>query len=191
MQLISLVQPSYAAVWVPLQSGNLARSFPKVLSLSIVCSPVLTISLSDLSLTASIVVLLHFSEIWTAERDGCLLQLSSKEGSGLMDGGLRNALHYWQTFVRTHPMRVGTITGLDYWTGLLNWTTGLTQTAKYNSFSAEQKSNVLIPSVNLLTLLPTALASFNSRGQRSHAYLMSITKHSTMSFGHRLGRHTC
>jgi len=38
-------------------------------------------------------------------------------------------------------------TGLDYWTGLLDWTTGLTQTAKYNSFSAEQKLNVLISSV--------------------------------------------
>jgi len=46
-------------------------------------------------------------------------------------------------------------TGLDYWTGLLDWTTGLTQTAKYNSFSAEQKLNVLISSVTSLTLLPT------------------------------------
>jgi len=45
---------------------------------------------------------------------------------------------------------VGTITGL------LDWTTGLNQTAKYNSFSAEQKVNILIPSVTLLTLLPTA-----------------------------------
>jgi len=35
----------------------------------------------------------------------------------------------------------------------LDWTAELTQTAKYNSFSAEQKLNVLIP---LLTLLPTA-----------------------------------
>jgi len=51
---------------------------------------------------------------------------------------------------------VGTITGLDYWTGLLDWTTGLTQTAKYNSFSAKQKLNILIPSVTLLTLLPTS-----------------------------------
>jgi len=57
---------------------------------------------------------------------------------------------------------VGTITGLDYWTGLLDWTTGLldwttglTQTSKYNSFSAEQKLNVLISSVTSLTLLPT------------------------------------
>jgi len=57
---------------------------------------------------------------------------------------------------------VGTITGLDYWTGLLDWTTGLldwttglTRTAKYNSFSAEQKLNVLISSVTSLTLLPT------------------------------------
>jgi len=44
---------------------------------------------------------------------------------------------------------VGTITGLDttgldYWTRLLDSTTGLTQTAKYTSFSAEQKLNVLI-----------------------------------------------
>jgi len=45
---------------------------------------------------------------------------------------------------------VGTITGL------LDWTTGLNQTAKYNSFSAEQKVNILIPSVTLLTLLPPA-----------------------------------
>jgi len=52
--------------------------------------------------------------------------------------------------------RVGTITGLDYWNGLLGWTIGLTQTAKYNSFSAEQKLNVLISSVTSLTLLPTA-----------------------------------
>ena len=65
---------------------------------------------------------------------------------------------------------VGTITGLDYWTGLLDywtglldgttglldWTTGLTQTAKYNSFSAELKLNFLISSVTSLTLLPTA-----------------------------------
>jgi len=36
-------------------------------------------------------------------------------------------------------VQVGTITGLDY------GTTGLTQTAKYNSFSAEQKLKVLIP----------------------------------------------
>jgi len=59
--------------------------------------------------------------------------------------------------------RVGTTTGLDYWsglldywTGLLDWTTALTQTAKYPSFSAEQKLNILIPSVTSLTLLPTA-----------------------------------
>jgi len=42
------------------------------------------------------------------------------------------------------------------WVQSLDWTTGLTQTAKYNSFSAEQKVNVLIPSVTSLTLLPTA-----------------------------------
>ena len=58
---------------------------------------------------------------------------------------------------------MGTITGLDYWTGLLDWTTGLldwttglTQTVKYNSFSAEQKLNFLISSVTSLTLLSTA-----------------------------------
>ena len=28
--------------------------------------------------------------------------------------------------------------GYNHWTGLLDWTTGLTQTAKYNSFSAEE-----------------------------------------------------
>jgi len=32
---------------------------------------------------------------------------------------------------------VGTISGMDYWTGLLDWTTELTQTAKCKSFSAE------------------------------------------------------
>ena len=46
--------------------------------------------------------------------------------------------------------------GYNHWTGLLDWTTGLTQTAKYTSFSAEQKLNVLIHSVTSLTLLPTA-----------------------------------
>jgi len=43
------------------------------------------------------------------------------------------------------PIRVGEY---NHWTGLLDWTTGLTQTAKYTSFSAEQKLNVLIHSVN-------------------------------------------
>ena len=41
-------------------------------------------------------------------------------------------------------------------TGLLALTSGLTQTAKYTSLSAEQKLNILIPSVTSLTLLPTA-----------------------------------
>jgi len=58
----------------------------------------------------------------------------------------------------------------------LDWTTELTQTAKYNSFSAEQKLNVLIP---WLTLLPTAPGREVSRGQWSRAYLISINKHST------------
>ena len=44
--------------------------------------------------------------------------------------------------------------GYIHWTGLLDWTTGLIQTAKYNSFSTEQKLN-FISSVTLLTLLPT------------------------------------
>ena len=43
------------------------------------------------------------------------------------------------------PIRVGEY---NHWTGLLDWTTGLTQTAKYTSFSAEQKLNVLIHSVD-------------------------------------------
>ena len=46
----------------------------------------------------------------------------------------------------------GWVQSLDWTTGLLDWNTGLTQTAKYTSFSAEQKLNVLIPSI---TLLPT------------------------------------
>jgi len=37
----------------------------------------------------------------------------------------------------------------------LDWTTGLTQTAKFTLFSAEQKLNILIHSVTLLSLLPT------------------------------------
>jgi len=41
--------------------------------------------------------------------------------------------------------------GYNHWTGLLDWTTGLTQIAKYTLFSAER-----IHSVTLLTLLPTA-----------------------------------
>ena len=176
MQLISLVQPSYAAVWVPLQSGNLARSFPKVLSLSIVCSPVLTISLSDLSLTASIVVLLHFSEIWTAERDGCLLQLSSKEGSGLMDGGLRNALHYWQTFVRTHPMWVGTITGLDYWTH---------PNCKIQLVQCRTEAKLSYFIRYFANTAPYSVFPGVSRGQRSRAYLISVQQ-----WASTIGRHT-
>ena len=43
------------------------------------------------------------------------------------------------------PIREGEY---NHWNGLLDWTTGLTQTAKYTSFSAEQKLNVLIHSVN-------------------------------------------
>jgi len=50
--------------------------------------------------------------------------------------------------------------GYNHWTGLLDWTTGLDYwthpTAKYNSFSTEQKLNFLISSVTSLTLLPTA-----------------------------------
>jgi len=42
---------------------------------------------------------------------------------------------------------------MPYWTtGLLDWTAGLTQTAKYNSFSAEQKLYLLISSVTSLAL---------------------------------------
>jgi len=39
---------------------------------------------------------------------------------------------------------VGTITGLD-------WTTGLTQTAKYTSFSAEEKLTIGIYSLSYFT----------------------------------------
>ena len=55
--------------------------------------------------------------------------------------------------LRTRGVCIGG--GYNHWTELLDWTTRLTQTAKYNSFSAEQKLNILIPSVTLLTLLPT------------------------------------
>ena len=79
------------------------------------------------------------------------LQLKNRWGgynhwTGLLDW--TTGLDYWTRLLDW-------TTGLDYWTGLLDWTTGLTQTAKYNSFSAEQKLNVLIPSVTSLTLLPT------------------------------------
>jgi len=74
--------------------------------------------------------------------------------------------------------RVGTITGLDYRIGQLNWTagldywttgldywtTGLTQTAKHTSFSAEQKLNILIHSLKLL------LTAYLSKGQ-SHVHI--------------------
>jgi len=69
---------------------------------------------------------------------------------------------------------VGTITGLNYWTGLLDYWTGLLdspKTAKYNPFSAEQKLNLLISSVTSLTLLFPGV----SRGQRLRAYLTSFT----------------
>jgi len=38
--------------------------------------------------------------------------------------------------------RVGTITGLDYWTGLLDWTTGLQDSPKrqYTHRSVQNKS---------------------------------------------------
>jgi len=42
--------------------------------------------------------------------------------------------------------------GYNHWTGVA----GLTQTANYTSFSAEQKLNILIHSLTLLTLLPAA-----------------------------------
>ena len=45
-------------------------------------------------------------------------------------------------------------------TGLLDWTTGLSQTEKYTSFSAEQNVNVLIHSITLLTLLSTTSLNF-------------------------------
>ena len=59
---------------------------------------------------------------------------------------------------------------LDWTTGLLDWTTGLTQTAKYNSFSAKQKLNVLIPSVTSLTLLPTS-SSLEFPEIKGHVYI--------------------
>ena len=50
--------------------------------------------------------------------------------------------------------RVSLFTGLDYWNGLLDWTTGLTQTAIKYLLSVEQKLNVLIQPVTLLMLVP-------------------------------------
>ena len=66
--------------------------------------------------------------------------------------------------------RMSTITGLDYWT--LDWTTGLTQPAKYNSFSAEQKLYFLSYFTNTA---PYSVFPGVSRGQKSHAYLISFT----------------
>ena len=43
---------------------------------------------------------------------------------------------------------------LDYWNGLLDWTTGLTQTAIKYLLSVEQKLNVFIQPVILLMLVP-------------------------------------
>ena len=61
----------------------------------------------------------------------------------------------WESCLHVTCRRLWTQGEYNHWTGLLDWTTGLTQTAKYTSFSAEQKLNVLIPSVTSLTLLPT------------------------------------
>ena len=49
--------------------------------------------------------------------------------------------------------RVSLFTGLDYWNGLLDWTTGLTQTAIKYLLSVEQKLNVLIQPITLLMLV--------------------------------------
>jgi len=67
------------------------------------------------------------------------------------------ALHHFPS--RIHLVSIFLISvnnGYNHWTGLLDRTTGLTQTAKYNSFSAEQKLNFLVSSVTLLTLLSVA-----------------------------------
>ena len=56
-----------------------------------------------------------------------------------------------QHFIQAKMIRVGDCMYMEAtecgWVQSLDWTTGLTQTAKNNSFSAEQKLNVLIPSV--------------------------------------------
>jgi len=41
-----------------------------------------------------------------------------------------------------------------HWTGLLDWTTGLTQTAIKYLLSVEQKLNIVIQPVTLLMLVP-------------------------------------
>jgi len=49
--------------------------------------------------------------------------------------------------------------GYNHWTGLLDWTTGHTQTAKYTSFSAEHEAKrtyVFTQLPRALTLVPTA-----------------------------------
>jgi len=65
-----------------------------------------------------------------------------------------------------YGMRVGYI----HWTGLLD----SPKTAKYAMFNTEQKLNILlIHSVTSLALLPAVFPGV-SRGQRSHAYLISF-----------------
>ena len=77
-------------------------------------------------------------------------------------------------------LRAGTITGLDYWTGLLDSTTGLDywsglldspklQHSGYTSFSAEEKLNYFTSTASC-SIFPGV-----SRGQRSCAYLLSFT----------------
>jgi len=66
------------------------------------------------------------------------------------------------------------------WVQSLDWTTGLDYwthpTAKYNSFSTEQKLNFLISSVtSLANTAPYSIFPGVSRGQRSRAYLIRFT----------------
>ena len=76
---------------------------------------------------------------------------------------------------------VSLITGLN-WTGL-DWT-GLTQNSFSGFFSVGQKLNMLIRLCIRYSCLLSLLKRFPrvSRGQRSHAYLMSFNENSRRAF---------
>jgi len=65
--------------------------------------------------------------------------------------------------------------GYNHWTGLLDWTTGLTQTAKYTPFSAEHAEAKYTYSLSYFAnTAPYSVFPGASRGRRSCAYLISL-----------------
>jgi len=73
--------------------------------------------------------------------------------------------------------RVSLFTGLDYWNGLLDWTTGLTQTATYKvPFKCRTKAKCAHSAcyfANVGSLAGQGVFPSVSRGQKSCAYLIS------------------